>query len=514
MHELLVHMLRQAEQVAPLKRSRPFSPDGEPQPQPLSSGALDMAVWEEHLMPLLTCKDAARLGCTCKALRGGVRELCKNLGWIVVENLQAALTTFPRARSLALDKPQRVFNDAREQQLVPWLREGGRGRGIERIKTEEYGEDFVHKALQGGALPSLKTLSASLKYPLHRASLMGGLVAAVHELRLTIELMDDDARTGPQLAALALVRQLPALTKLVVSVHVYYTHDDVAVKWPHFIPPSLKMLDIQFPYDDMWANMSLLRALPGMLGASGAKLDRLEMLLPWEFGDLDDGLVHVAQALRCCSPTLKDFNLRIRNSCYLDADEGVADYAVLVERLRVQWAELLAGVSACRELQVLVLPRINVEPLFPPGTAFGRLTHLEISDRERAHPPDAGEMGLWELMASGGLPALAKLGLRLSCRWVGVEEVRTRVATALEAVAGTLTRLHLDTFILMLGLATRWVWVTIWGWRWASCGGSTTSSFPLPTMAALLTPWPRAWPPVGGGALSPCCGGCWCLVEL
>jgi hypothetical protein len=33
-----------------------------------------MAVWEDHLLPLLTCKDAARLGCTCKALRGVVRE--------------------------------------------------------------------------------------------------------------------------------------------------------------------------------------------------------------------------------------------------------------------------------------------------------------------------------------------------------------------------------------------------------------------------------------------------------
>jgi hypothetical protein len=120
------------------------------------------------------------------------------------------------------------------------------------------------------------------------------------------------------------------------------------------------------------------------------------------------------------------------------------DYRSQVERLRVQWADVLAGVSACRELQVLVLPRIEVEPLFPPGTAFGRLTHLEISDHEREHPPDAGVMGLWELMASGGLPALAKLSVRLEGRWGGVEEVRTRVAPALEAVAGTLTHLHLE----------------------------------------------------------------------
>jgi hypothetical protein len=115
-----------------------------------------------------------------------------------------------------------------------------------------------------------------------------------------------------------------------------------------------------------------------------------------------------------------------------------------VEGLRVHWAELLAGVSACRELEVLVLPRIEVEPLFPPGTAFGRLTHLDICDYEREHSPDAGVVGLWELMASGGLPALAKLRVRLEGRWGGLEEVRTRVVPAFEAVAGTLRRLQLE----------------------------------------------------------------------
>jgi hypothetical protein len=83
-------------------------------------------------------------------------------------------------------------------------------------------------------------------------------------------------------------------------------------------------------------------------------------------------------------------------------------------------------------------------------------------------------MGLWELMASGGLPALAKLRVRLDGRHEYVEEVRTRVAPALEA---------------------------------ASCGGSGTSPLTCPVMGGPTTPWPRAWPPVAGGAgtaLSPC----------
>jgi hypothetical protein len=53
-------------------------------------------------------------------------------------------------------------------------------------------------------------------------------------------------------------------------------------------------------------------------------------------------------------------------------------------------------------------------------------------------------MGLWELMASGGLPALAKLKVTLFEPEEGDEEVRSRVAPALEAVAGTLTQLRFE----------------------------------------------------------------------
>jgi hypothetical protein len=93
---------------------------------------------------------------------------------------------------------------------------------------------------------------------------------------------------------------------------------------------------------------------------------------------------------------------------------------------------------------VLVLPSVVIEPLFPPGTAFGGLAHLVISDCQREHPPGAGEVGLWELMASGELPVLAKLRVKLEGWWGEKEDVITRVAPALEAVAGTLTHLYLE----------------------------------------------------------------------
>jgi hypothetical protein len=48
-----------------------------------------------------------------------------------------------------------------------------------------------------------------------------------------------------------------------------------------------------------------------------------------------------------------------------------------------------------------------------------------------------------ELMASGKLPALAELCVALRGWWVGAEGVKTRVAPAFAAVAGTLTNLYL-----------------------------------------------------------------------
>jgi hypothetical protein len=64
-----------------------------------------------------------------------------------------------------------------------------------------------------------------------------------------------------------------------------------------------------------------------------------------------------------------------------------------MERVRVQWAGVLAGVSVCRELRLLSLPSISMEPLFLPGTAFARLNELRMFTYKRERPPDAGMMG-------------------------------------------------------------------------------------------------------------------------
>jgi hypothetical protein len=102
--------------------SRPESPDLEPQPQPLLTRAIPTAVWEDHLLPLLTCKEAARLGSTCRALREVVRE--HYVGDLVRGSMTPALRTFPRARSL---EPYCDYIRGAEQTeaLVKWLLRGG-----------------------------------------------------------------------------------------------------------------------------------------------------------------------------------------------------------------------------------------------------------------------------------------------------------------------------------------------------------------------------------------------------
>jgi hypothetical protein len=348
-------------------------------------------VWEDHLLPRLTCQEAARLGCTCKALHGVVRERFRDLRTVWPYQVQGALTAFPRAREMTLsdfhrgwgkaDLEGRRWGSKKQKALLQWLREGGRGRYLATVGTwGDYSSILVHTALRGGALPSLKTLSANLEYEPPRALLTDGLLRAVHELRLRFECGEE---SEAQLAALGLVRQLPALATLKLDVNTI--HDRVnPLQWPPFVPPSLKALTIDVAGGGL-ASECLLRALSGMLGASGARLERLEVVILPEYQDVGDGLVHVADALRCCSATLQEFRLGACGNYTIRIEFEPDDYEDLLERLHVHSADVLAGVSACRELQVLVLPHIEVEPLFPPMRSCWRACSCRVcGSSERA----------------------------------------------------------------------------------------------------------------------------------
>jgi hypothetical protein len=424
-------------------------------------------VWEDHLLAMLTRRSAARLARTCKALRGVVREHFLDLGEINLGELQAALTAFPRARKLDMSDSafSKTWGDEDEAALVQWMCEGGRGRFITTMTSQSVPicSYFTHQALQAGALPSLQFADATLESESQRTSLSKGFLRDITDLHLVVDPTQD-----AEIATLSLVQQLPVLGKFKLEFNDEADVDedeeadvdedeetdvdedeetgvdeDGPVQWPAFIPPSLKLLRIDTaPAACPTAITSLLRGLPGMLEASGATLDRLELNLPQDFEDMGDGLVYVAQALHCCSPTLEEFVLSTsfhNGEFRVDEDAGDEVFDSRLERLRVQWADVLAGVSACRGLQMLVIPYITAQPLFSADAAFGRLTHLEIM----AYKQDPGVVGLWELMASGGLPALAKLSVRLAGRW-GADEVEIAMALAFEAVAGTLTHLYLD----------------------------------------------------------------------
>jgi hypothetical protein len=338
--------MQQLTPATSLEWSRPSSPDAEPQPQPLPARALPMALWEDHLLPLLTCKDAARLACTCRALKGVVRELFKgDLGTVKMKKLRAVLTTFPVARSLLLEESHYGWWERPpEEGLVEWLREGGRGSHLVKVHAEDdRASDLVHTALRGGALPSLKAVNVKLEERMARASLTEGFLGSMHELCMDLTRIEE-----LQLAALGLVRQLPALIKLDLKVSSYMAmRNDPPVHWPPFIPPSLKALFLDVKRNT-FPNQLLLPALPGMLEASGARLERLEVLVPNGVDNLGDGLVHVAQAVRCCSSTLKAFLFTTTAgdlSIGWEA-ESYDCYAGEKAQLRVDWGEVLVGVSA------------------------------------------------------------------------------------------------------------------------------------------------------------------------
>jgi hypothetical protein len=327
-----------------LKRVRPTLPDIEPQPQPLSTRALPVAVWEDHLLPKLTCKDAARLGCTCEALRTIVREHFKeDLGEISLKQLRAPLTAFPRGRAVTLKCQDKAWTSNESRNLSAWLREGGRGRHLATLVIRSDGRaasDFVHVALREGAFPSLTRVDANLEYDIPRASLTGGLLRGMHELHLTVTSSDVE----PQLAALGLVRELPALGKLELEVRPDWRNNG-PVQWPPFIPPSLKALSIEL--SDNRFSLFLLPALPSMLKASGAGLERLETKTASYFRKaVDDRLVHVVGVLRCCSPTLKVLDLAKRGGISITSGRDEEDeHQSRVERLHAVGGDGVRGAA-------------------------------------------------------------------------------------------------------------------------------------------------------------------------
>jgi hypothetical protein len=273
--------------AAVFKRSRSSSSDVK-----LQALCIPVGVWEDHLLPLLMSKDTALLGRVCKALTEMAREHTSNLGTVKLRKLQSALTTFPRARKVVIEDCSDEWGDEGRRELLDWLGEEDRGRYLKEFRVEDAhspAREWVHAAVLSNALSSLKGIDAGLVFEDQREAFMEGLLGGVQELRVDIEtnrrLWCVDVES--QLEALMLVGKLPALSTLEVRV---IGEDDEPVKWPNFTPPSLKALTVDVTRVlDSLATESLLPALPDVLEASGARLDRLEIGIPVNFTDIGDG---------------------------------------------------------------------------------------------------------------------------------------------------------------------------------------------------------------------------------
>jgi hypothetical protein len=198
--------------------------------------------------------------------------------------------------------------------------------------------------------------------------------------------------------------------------------------FPSFISPSLKTLTLDYLSDRLFE--SLLRQLPTMLQASGARLEEMHVLRATETSA--ESAAALAQVLRTCSPALKSFRILSANRHKGVFDSGVA-------------SEVTSGlVSCCEGLERLDVPWGTFKSLPLPYPTFTRLTHLNIFKGPFAVTDPKSPV--WDLMASGLLPALTDLSVHYEGFSCGTGEPwECRLARALEGVAGTLRRLTLKS---------------------------------------------------------------------
>jgi hypothetical protein len=135
------------------KRLRPSAPGehGEEGPRLSLITALPPSVWQEHLRPMLSVKEAARLRVVCTALKVLVVEWPMHVGVMEAGHLEAALTCFPATEDLSMEFPD-PLDPVEESRMVELL--GKHGGTLKNVR--EYGEGatrLLSSAVRAGALP-------------------------------------------------------------------------------------------------------------------------------------------------------------------------------------------------------------------------------------------------------------------------------------------------------------------------------------------------------------------------
>jgi hypothetical protein len=398
--------------VAGSKRGRD---EGEPLRLSLAT-ALPLSVWQDHLAPYLSRVEAVRLRVVCKALTGVVHECPVGVGVVRADMLTDALTCFPAAPSLDIIF-KRKLAAARQPKLVELLRR--HGGTLKRVAAEGGGaEQLLYSAVRAGALPKLTYFKMKISDPEHRQWLSDGRLRLLEEVH--VKLLD-----AADFPALGHLQQLPQLRSLEIEGEQAPMPEAV---FPAFIPPSLKTLTLDRLHGPLLE--SLLLQLPPMLQASGTSLEELQVIPALQISD--ESGASLARVLQLCSATLKRFSLICATNLRVFELTFASEVALGLE-------------SCCEGLERLEVPWAVFESLPPTCTTFKRLAHLHL------YTSYYGAMGLirpmWVRVANGLLPALADLSVDAQdLMWPSAEKKRSlQLTRALEGVAGTLTRLTLQT---------------------------------------------------------------------
>jgi hypothetical protein len=391
-------------------------------PRPNLVTALPPCVWREHVAPLLSGGEAAGLRVACKALKALVREWPMRLRDVCHDDLEAALACFPATESLGIAATHALaLAPAEERRVVGVLeRHGGT---LRRVMAEgPPARRLLFFAVYAGALPNLTFMRLSLRGPIYQHLLSGGMLQELEEVELTLH--PDE---GERFKALRHLRCLLLLRRLSLSCVNRVTAD-----FPPFIPPSLKSLVLIIP--ETATLEALLRDLPPMLQASGARLEEIDIQKPkqelsFEGGDL------LAQVLEECATTLKTLKL---GSLHGSWRLGFASFQALAAGL----------MTCCSTLEVLHCPWTVFSALPSTCPSFPRLTELVLHGESDVYIGRTPRV--WDIMATGRLPALANFSVAIppeaewNCLEIwGAAEGGCRLARAFEAVGGTLRRLTL-----------------------------------------------------------------------
>jgi hypothetical protein len=127
--------------------------------------ALQLSVWQDHLVPVLKLVEAARLKVVCKTLAGVINECPVELRGIEsLSNLQAAC--FPAAPSVRMYFRHPGLEASDKSRVVDVLR--GHGGPLKHVEASG-----LLSAVRAGALPNLTSFSLSLSQAARPAVAVG-----------------------------------------------------------------------------------------------------------------------------------------------------------------------------------------------------------------------------------------------------------------------------------------------------------------------------------------------------